>query len=258
MEKIISIILSVAVTATTLVIFNKKYSKNESVYISHKSKDTLRGEFQRKDLLLLSLFFISIPIIAYISYKVFILLLDLRFSGLQNNGILISPDKGIWLVLALFVGMALAFFIFNVIQKPLFKEKYNDYIYYSSLKYRFDFSKVSVLLINFLLIGITIFFILQINNFTHFGNDKVTISRFLQLSDSEYLYEDITAIKSIEKSVAANGKIVEKTHFIIAFSDNSKWDSSVNGYANYKMNIPVIDFVLSKTDLELKYLEFNK
>ncbi len=80
----------------------------------------------------------------------------------------------------------------------------------------------------------TAFFILAINYYAYFGNDKIMISDFFQLTEPKYEYKDIEAIKSVDKLIAPNGNVVIDKHYIIEFSDSYKWSSRKGGHSNYE------------------------
>ncbi len=70
--------------------------------------------------------------------------------------------------------------------------------------------------------------------------------------------EPITpALKSVDKLVAPNGNIVENKYFVIDFNSNNKWSSRHGGNSNYDKDIEMINYILTKTGLELNYLEFD-
>jgi hypothetical protein len=256
-EQLISIIISTGLMSLIFWIFSRYFPANKSKYQTHRRINDLRVEFWKFDLLILFLFFILTPIFVYITYKIFGIISDLRFSRIENDGLLFLPDRMMWLIPAFFSGLGLSALVFMIVQRPLLKEKYNDYAAYSSMKYGFDADKVSNLLIKFQLVLVTGFFILAINNYAHFGNEKIAISDFFQLSESNYEYNDVIAIKSVEKLVAPNGNIVIDKHFVIDFIDNNKWSSRHGGDSKNEKVAELINYILTKTGYDLKYLEFD-
>lgn len=257
-EKIISIALSTGLMSLIFWLFSKYYPVRKSKYQSKKLLEELRKEFWKFDILILSLFFILTPIFVILTYKLFGWISDLRFSNASANGHLFIPDRMMWFVPAVFAGLGLSAFVFLKIQKPILKDRFNDYAAYSSLKYRFDAGRVSNFLIKFLIVFVTAFFILAINYYAYFGNDKIIISDFFQLTESRYEYFDIEAIKSIDKLIAPNGNVVIDKHYIIDFADSYKWSSRQGGNSNYEKQSNMIHYILTKTGLELIFLEFDK
>jgi NADH:ubiquinone oxidoreductase subunit 5 (subunit L)/multisubunit Na+/H+ antiporter MnhA subunit len=256
-EKYISIFLPVALMVFILWSIGRFFSKRKPKSKSQRSIDELRKEFMKYDLLLLLLFFVLTPIFTYLFYNIFGTISEIRFDRLKEDGILILPTKIMWFVPSILFGLGLSAFAVLIIQRPLFKEKHNEYSAYSSMKYGFDAEMVSKNLIKFLVILGTGFFVLAINNYTHFGKDKILISSFFQLIESNYEYEDVVAIKSVEKIVAPNGNIVEDKHFVIDFADNNNWSSRQGGVSFYEKDRETINFVLAKTGFELIHLEFD-
>jgi hypothetical protein len=257
-EKLLTIIGSAGMMSLIFWIFNKYFPANKSKYQSLKSLRELRQEFWIFDFLILFLFFVLTPIFVYLTYQLFGVISDLRFSKFVNDGFLFLPDQMMWLIPAIFSGLGLAGFVFIVIQKPLLKEKYYDYTAYYNMKYGFDADKASKFLIKFLLVLVTCFFILAINNYAHFGNEKIQISNFFQLSEYEYEYDDIVEIKSIEKLYAPNGNVVSDNHFVIDFTNKNKWSSRHGGNSNHVRDEELINHILNKTGYELTYLEFDQ
>jgi hypothetical protein len=239
-------------------LFSKYFPINKAKYQTLKSLTELKKEFRTFDILILLLFFVSTPFLVYASYKIFGAISDFRFSKFANDGYLFLPDRMMWFGPAIFSGLGLSAFIFTAIQKPILKEKYNDYIAYSNLKYGYDSDKVIKILIKFLIVIVTGFFIFAINNFASFGTEKIVISNFFQLTESKYNYKDVARIKSVDKLIAPNGNIVSDKHYIIDFSDSNKWSSRQGGDSDYDKDTDMIKFISAKTGLKLEYLEFDK
>lgn len=240
------------------VLFGKYYPVKKSKYQSTKPIGELRKEFWKFDILTLLLFFSLTPIFVIILYNFLGWVSDIRFSQASDNGYLFIPERIMWLVPAIFGGLGLSASAYLKLQKILLQDRYNDYAAYSSLKYGFDADKVSTFVIKFLIVFVTAFFILAINYYAYFDNDKIIISDFFQLTESRYEYKDIEAIKSVDKLIAPNGNVVIDKHYIIDFSDSYKWSSRQGGNSNYKKDTEMINYILIKTGLELKYLEFDK
>jgi multisubunit Na+/H+ antiporter MnhB subunit len=257
-EKIISIAVSTGLMSLIFWLFSKYYPVKKSKYQSTKPIGELRKEFWKFDILILILFFVLTPIFVIITYILFGWISDLRFSKASANGYLFIPERMMWFVPAIFAGLGLSAFVFLKLQKPILKDRFNDYAAYSSLKYGFDADRVSNFLIKFLIVFVTAFFILAINYYAYFGNDKIMISDFFQLTESKYEYNDITAIKSVDKLIAPNGNVVIDKHYVIDFSDSYKWSSRQGGDSNYEKDTDMINYILTKTGLEIKHLEFDK
>ncbi len=257
-EKYISIAVTSGLMSLIFALFSRYFPINKAKRQTSKSLSELKKGFRTFDILILLLFFVSTPFLVYISYKIFGAISDFRFSNYADEGYLFLPDRMMWFVPAIFSGLGLSAFIFTAIQKPILKEKYNDYIAYSNLKYGYDSDRIIKILIKFLIILVTGFFIFAINNFASFGTEKIVISNFFQLTESKYEYKDVTNIKSIEKLIAPNGNIVIDKHYIIDFSDSNKWSSRQGGDSNYEKDSEMIKFISAKTGLDLKYLEFDK
>ncbi len=256
-EVLITSGITTVLTTIIFWLFSIYYPIKRTKKQSYKSKEALRKEFRKVDFLLLFFFILSTLLFLVLFYQFFLWLSDLRFSKEQADGFLFLPEAKMWMIPSLLSGLGLTAFIFLNLQKKILKERYNDYAYYSSLKYGLDTEKVSILFVRWIFVLVSVFFILEINHFASFREDTIHISDFFQLSVSDYEYDDITAVKSVAKLTAPNGNIVTDKHYIIDFSDKEKWSSRHGGISNYDKDTKMIQFILAKTGLALQHVEFD-
>lgn len=258
LDKTFTAIITFLLSAIIFWLFRKYFPIIKSKNQTAKTFSELRQEFQRKDILFLLCFFLLIPVITYIFSLFFDWISDFYFSPVKDDGFLFFSGGKMWFIPSLFAGLSISAFITLQLQKTVFKNRFNDYLAYSNIKYGLDFDSSIKILMKVLIIFVAIFFILGINNFAHFGNDKITISYFLDYGRNNYEYKEINSVKLVDKLIAPNGDVVSDKHFIIDFSNSNYWSSRQAGASNYEQDKKMIEFVLKKSNHKLISLEFNE
>lgn len=223
-----------------------------------KSTDELRHEFQRKDILLLLLFFFLIPTFT-VGLTIFFGYLS-NWSLTNDDGIvhLIKPNTGTWILIGMLSALGCTIFAIFKIVKWVFKSKELDYWNYYNRKYGYRASRLLKYLGIFVIIISSILVCLNLNFYIKFKENKIEINQVDSFKSIEYGFEEIAKIIHYQKTIAPNGNIVDKPHYAIVFNDGFKWKT------NDKLRTPQVNddeifrFLLEKTALKLDEKEIDQ
>lgn len=238
-------------------LLGKYYPIETKKYKTEKTLKALKKEFGKFDTLAVLFVFIAGPIVIFLINEVVTSVADWRFAQMQEDGFLFLPEQAMWFIPAIFAGLGVTGILWDTIQKAILKERHKEYVAYSSLKNGFDAERASSLFLRVLAVLVVSFCTLGINYYAHFGEEKIRIANFFQLTSSTYTYQDVVAVKLVDKLVAPNGNIVEDKHYVVDFVDASKWNTRSLEDLGGKSIEEAIDSILEKTTLDLEILEFD-
>lgn len=223
-----------------------------------KSTDELRTEFQRKDFLLLFLFFVLLPSFTVGLTILFDWLSDWSISNDKSIIHIIKPNMGTWIVMAMMSSLGYAVYAIFKISKWIFKSNESNYWTYYNRKYGFKATGLLKYLGIILVLCSSILVCLNLNSYLKFKDTKIEINQFKSLKQTEYGLESITKIIHFQKTIAPNGKIVQKPHYAIFFSDNYEWRTNDNLRTPNINDDKIFSFLTEKTGLEIEEIEIDQ
>jgi hypothetical protein len=252
------------VSFTTIIIlfglyklFERLLPVENTEYKTEKSFEELRKKYLKLDIKQLAIFALMTVVFVYFLFEIFSILIDFRLSFVSDKTFIVKPYPEMIFIISLFSGILLSSLIMFLISKRLLKNDWHEYLAYTNLKYKFNYLKVSrysvrifALITGLLLVGF-------LDWYSAFGQKEIKLNGLLSIGSKTYKYSDIAKIEEVERFKAPNGDIINDPHFIIEFTNGDKWNSRDNGFANYHKDWQIIEFVLTKTNIKTKYIEFN-
>ncbi len=223
-----------------------------------KSTDELRTEFQRKDFLLLFLFFILLPSFTVGLTILFDWLSDWSTSNDKSILHIIKPNIGTWIVMAMMSSLGYAVCSIFKISKWIFKTNESNYWTYYNRKYGFKATRLLKYLGIILVIFSSTLVCLNLNSYVKFKETKIEINEFKSFKPTEYKLESITKIIHFQKTVAPNGNIVQKPHYAIVFNDNYAWRTNDNLRTPNINDDKIFSFLTEKTGLKIEEIEIDQ
>ena len=217
----------------------------------------LEDQFRTFHLKLLFAFFLLLPAnIAVLTY----LLDQLSNIGLNTEPIpeyVFKPNIGTWMVISMMLTLATSTSLVFMIVRTILKEKSSDYWAYYNSKYGFNTFGLLKYLSIVIVVASTFLIISQQNTYTKFYKDSVTINKSLELQERVYDYSDIVGITHYLKTIAPNGKIVDKPHYRIEFSDGFTWRTDDDLRNPHLSDPKIFNWLLERTNMSLKELEID-
>ena len=223
-----------------------------------KSTDELRTEFQRKDILLLFLFFVLLPSFTVGLTILFDWLSDWSTSNDKSIIHIIKPNMGTWIVMAMMSSLGYAVYAIFKISKWIFKRNESKYWTYYNRKYGFKVTGLLKYLGIILVLFSSILVCLNLNSYVKFKDNKIEINQFKSLTQTEYELESITKIIHFQKTITPNGEIVQKSHYAIFFNDNYEWRTNDNLRTPNINDDKIFSFLTEKTGLEIEEIEIDQ
>lgn len=215
-------------------------------------------KYQAFDVKILVSFFILIPInIAALTYLL-TKLSDYGFSSVPNLEYTIRPNAGTWFVISLILSMATSFVLIVTIVKRIKKDEEREYWKYYNLKYGFNATWILKYLSIIIVLFMTILTMSQLNSYVNFQTDHISINKSLDLFDRTYDITDIEEITHYLKTTAPNGKIVDKPHYSIKFTDGFKWRTNDDLRTPNIKDDEIFKWLINRTGLELNEIEIDK
>jgi hypothetical protein len=227
-----------------------------SNFHTDKSIDELKKKYMKYDLIQIGLLFIFTISLTFVYYYIFVWVSDLRISLLNETIVVVTPFLAAWFLSAMFTAMLTSTLLIMWLYQWYLKNDYDEYTSYGYIKLGFSPKVGSIVAKSFAVIT-AILVMLCLDWFTAFRQDDILINNLFGLGSKVYRYSDISDIRDIRKLKAPNGNIVRDEHYIIVFSDNSKWNSRQNGFGRFEENKKVIDWIELKTGKVTRNLEFD-
>jgi len=222
-----------------------------------KSTELLAVKFKRKDIILIILFPL-ILIIMTIALSCFFNFLSEISINKQDFIYIIKPGNGTWLGMGLISTLGYSILMIFLIVKLLFKIDEAEYWTYYNRKYGLNAASI----LKFLgVISILIGFVwtsLNFNSYIKFRTNEIEINKFLSIEKVIYSNYDISKIISYNKSIAPNGKLIDRPHYAIVFSDHSIWRTDDEFRVPQKSDNEIVKFLLIETGLSIEKIEIDQ
>ncbi|MBK3518479.1 hypothetical protein [Carboxylicivirga marina] len=251
MIAISGIVIITVILIRTLLSF--KFEKDDY----SRTTDDLRNEFQRKDFLILLLFFISIPLFATLNTNALESLSEMVIS-VSDSVFIIKPEFETWLLLALMMSFGISVIVVFSVANTVFKEKASQYWIYYNRKYRTNATAILKYLSVILISGSSLLICLQLNTFIKFNDEAVVINQSLDFADTEYQYDQIDKLVHYDKKVAPNGSIIDKPYYAIHFGDNFIWRTTDGLRTPHIDDDKIFKFLSDKTKLVIEEFEIEQ
>lgn len=248
--------LIILVLSTFLIIYLFK-SKGATVSKIDSIND-IEYRFKTFHLKLLFGFFLLLPTnliaLTYLLSK----LSKITFSDVSVPVFTIAPNVGTWLVVSIFLSLATSTAIVFEIVKRTQKENAGKYWFFYNSLYGFNAFGLLKYLAIIVVAGSTFLIISQQQTYTKFYQDSITINKLLEIEERTYRYSEIVGITHYLKTIAPNGKIVDKPHYGILFSDGFVWRTNDDLRTPHIDDPKIFDWLLKQTGLRLKEIEIDE
>lgn len=256
MSIITSAVIHFVLSTVILLLFIKYFPIQKAVNSQLLPFETLRKKYSKWDITGLLLFALLTPLFTFLFYHVLLWISSLRFQSMIRDGYVKLPDPMMWLVLAFFLAMAIALFSLLVFTRNLPTLKQAEFIAYMSRKYQLDMMKASNFIVRFLILTMGLFYFFGINYYSHFGEDKITISYFFEPFTHEYEYDEVKQITHVQKLIAPNGNKVHDPHYTVHFSNGDVWNSRMSNQTEPERDSMILRFVSEKSGVGIVETEF--
>jgi len=223
-----------------------------------KTTKELSKQFWRRDILLLFLTFLFIPL--------FTVLLTVFFDWLSKSltandeGIIhiIKPEIGMWFVLALMSSLGYSVLGFLKTAKWLFKSQEMEYWIYYNRKYGYNaaifLKKLGIMVI----LSFSILVCLWLNSYVKIKNDSIEINQITALFKKEYNLDSVTKIVHYERVLAPNGNVVDKPYYAIKFDDQFIWRTNSYLTPTVKNDDKIFAYLSKAANLSIEEMEIEK
>lgn len=219
----------------------------------------LNSEFRSFHLKLLFGFFLLIPTIIFILTYLLTQLSNIGFSLGHQAEFIIRPNMGTWLVISMIFSFAISFVILILIVNKSKKDKAQNYWRYYNLKYGgFNASGLLKYLSIFIILFATALTISQLNSYVKFTSDTIVINETSDFKERTYELSDISEVTHYQKTIAPNGKIVDKPHYGIRFVDGYIWRTNDDLRTPNINDQKIFNWLLERTNSELKRVKIDK
>jgi hypothetical protein len=221
-------------------------------------RDQLREEFRTFDLKLLFGFFLLIPTNIVVLTYLLTELSNIGFSSDNISGYIIRPNMGTWIVVSMMLSLATSVIILIALVKKIKGDRAPLYWKYYNLKYGFN----AAMLLKYLSILIILFTatlsVSQMNTYVIFSESIITINKSLELSARTYQLSEIAEITHYQKTIAPNGKIVDKPHYGIEFTDGFVWRTNDDLRTPNINDDETLNWLIIQSGKQLKRIEIDE
>ncbi len=159
----------------------------------------------------------------YLWYHAFLALEARHIERLGPRVALIVPTVYYWMLLSLFLGIISSAPLLHLFYKSLLRGRYADYVLYNNMRAGFDTWKLVRGLAVLIVIPALGFALLGMDTYMKVTDSGIVVNRFWSFDEQRYPFSSVKAVKSASHFRAMNGKAVERPHFVVDFSDGTKW-----------------------------------
>jgi len=145
-------------------------------------------------------------------------------STFPSNWIVLMPT-GWWFVPAIIIGLLLAAWVAEIIERIHFGGQLNAWKSYQDRAFRIDNEALAKVVYPLLILVALALVVQGFRWRTVFTADHIEIQRFWALASESFSYADIAGIDAADLFEAPNGKAVKKWTFIIHFKNGDNWTS---------------------------------
>lgn len=242
----------------TIIILRELFLFKPEKDDNSQSTEDLRKKYQKKDFLALFGFFILIPILTIGLSYFYDFVSESMFKNEDDIIYLIKPNMGTWFALGLFSSFGVSIYLIIKIMKLVLKENVNYYWIYYNRKYGFNASKLLKYLCILLILFCSTLACFQLNYYVKIKADKIEINSLLELKKKEYSIDSIDEIIQYQKTIAPNGKIYDKTYYVIKSNNEIIWRTNDNSRPAHKNDDEIFEFISKITNIEIKTLEIEE
>lgn len=254
----IVIFLVFAIMPIILTLFQRFYSTRQIQDDREHNAEELIAKFKKWDIFNTLFGLVLMVACVFIWYQVLFLL-----NNQYNNPMLtvskffVPPSIGIWVITALFLGIACATVLSFMFMAFLLGAEFPSYIRFYNLKYGFDaYYLLKPMLIFVSGVGLLVT-LLGFNMYSNFADSEIVLGRF-GFGTLRYAYTDVLKVKYVMKFKAPNGDIKDKPYVVIDFNDGRKWNSRNRGYPSIYKNEALGEFVAKQSNRVFERIEFDQ
>ncbi len=218
----------------------------------------LNSEFRSFHLKLLFVFFLLIPINIVILTYLLTQLSNIGFSSEPQPEFIIKPNMGTWLVISMIFSLTTSFVILILIVNKIKKDQAQNYWRYYNLKYGFNASVLLKYLSIFIILFATALTISQLNSYVKFTSDTIVINKTSDFKERTYELSDISEVTHYQKTIAPNGKIVDKPHYGIRFVDGYVWRTNDDLRTPNINDQKIFNWLSERTNSEIKQVDIDE
>ncbi|RJE72764.1 hypothetical protein [Reichenbachiella sp. MSK19-1] len=242
----------------TVFIFLEILIKFKPPAIQQEDRELLTKKYKAFDILLLVGFLFSLPFNAVIVTLLLERLSDLELAVEPKPAFLIKQNSGTWFVIGIFSALGISTSIYILIVRLAKKKLASEYWRYYNLKYGFNASKLLKYLAIGILLVVTIFTSLTLNSNVKVFDESISINGIFDITPTKYDLNEVVEITEFEKAIAPNGKVVEKKHHSLKFTDGRTWRTTDDMRSFTKKDSTIIKYLLDRTNLVLKRAEIDE
>jgi hypothetical protein len=176
--------------------------------------------------------------------------------GLHGSQFLLLPEKVIWLLPSVFLGLVLAAIPVHFLYKALLRARYEEYTMYCNIKFGFDTWKIFRWFAIVILCFSALVAAAGLTARTAVTDRAIIIKGPLSLREREYAFDQIEAIASIAGAKSRRGEFISSPYHAVRFKDGSMWTSR-DGLQNRRsaQMPPLIEFLAKSSDRPIKTYE---
>lgn len=192
------------------------------------------------------------------TYPIFVLLQAISnyfYSMVQNKGIFVGTETIAWVITAFFISFILGGVCSQIVLLKQLKERWEEYIKFQDLKYKFNTIKGGKCLAITSTILTLILTISLLDSYSSFNEKEVRINHFLGFGTTHYRYKDIVKIEAIKVIKKRENTSKEVKYFRIIFNDGYTWSSVDSGFNDYKKDSKIIALIKKKTRIDIHYIK---
>jgi len=196
-------------------------------------------KYGKWDIYALPLFFISAPVVGYLSWLVMVKISSFRYSLLSQSNYMFLPLPISWGIIAIFVGIMGSAIPMYLIIRLLLGDKYPEYQKFNSMKSSGNTHKSFYIFFGILALLCIIASTLMLDYYTIAYPDKLVINELWGVGEKQYSYTDIDSIRSSKQQKKGSDRLVYTVEFTDEYKFSTSWDTNdrdpkqINSFMEY-------------------------
>lgn len=199
----------------------------------------LAAKYSKWDIYALPLFFISAPLVGYISWLAMLKISEFRFSLLPQSNYMFLPLPISWVIIAMFVGIIGSVLPMYLVIRFLLGDKYSEYKKFNLMKSSGNTQKSSYIFFGISTLLCIIASTLMLDYYTVAYPDKLVINELWNIGEKQYSYADIASILSSKQQKEESNRSVYVVKFTDGYRLSTSWDTNdrdpdqINSFMEY-------------------------
>lgn len=198
----------------------------------------LSTKYGKWDIYALPLFFISVPVVGYISWLALVKISDFRYSLLPQSNYMFLPLPISWGIIAIFVGIIGSTILMYLIIRLLLGDKYSEYQKFNTMKSSGNTNKTFYIFFGAFTLLCIIASTLMLDYYTVAYPDKLVINELWNIGEKQY-YTDVASILSSKQKKEGSNRLVYIVKFTNGYRLSTSWETNdrdpeqINSFMEY-------------------------